>query len=156
MLKYFVNTGMGKKRIIKKATETADEQTLFQVARTKANQTKKKFDKGIVNVHSSYNNTLITLTDEMGNTIFQSSSGALGFRGSKKGTPYAASRAAEIVGEFAQALGLKEVLVKVNGIGAGRDSAVRVFVQRGFSIPAIKDLTPIPHGHPRLKKPRRV
>ncbi|MEK7659591.1 MAG: 30S ribosomal protein S11 [Patescibacteria group bacterium] len=147
---------MGKKRIIKKATETADEQTLFQVARTKANQTKKKFDKGIVNVHSSYNNTLITLTDEMGNTIFQSSSGALGFRGSKKGTPYAASRAAEIVGEFAQALGLKEVLVKVNGIGAGRDSAVRVFVQRGFSIPAIKDLTPIPHGHPRLKKPRRV
>lgn len=147
---------MGKKRIIRKATETGDEQMLMQVARTKANQSKKKFDRGIVNIRSSYNNTLITLTDESGNAVFQASSGALGFRGSKKGTPYAASRAAELVGEFAQALGLRDLNIRVRGIGSGRESAIRVFVQRGFAVSSIKDLTPVPHGYPRLAKPRRV
>lgn len=147
---------MGKKRIIKKGGDVRDEQFHLQTARTKAQSSKKKLSHALVNILSTYNNTLITLTDTEGRAVFQSSSGALGFKGSKKGTPYAASKAAEVVGEFANTVGVKELDVRVKGIGAGRDSAIRVFTQAGFSVNSIKDFTPIPHGTPRLKKPRRV
>ncbi|MCP3683841.1 MAG: 30S ribosomal protein S11 [bacterium] len=147
---------MGKKRIIKKGGDTRDEQALLQDAKTKAQASKKKLDKATVHVQSTYNNTLITISDMDGNILFQSSSGALGFKGSKKGTPYAASKAAEIIGEFATHIGVKEMHIRVKGIGSGRESAIRVFTQHGFSINSIKDVTPTPHGTPRLKKPRRV
>jgi len=147
---------MGKKRIIKKGGENRDEQFHLQAAKTKAQTSKKKLSHALVNVLSTYNNTLITLTDGEGNAVFQSSSGALGFKGSKKGTPYAASKAAEVVSEFANTVGVKELDIRINGIGAGRESAIRTFTQFGFSVTSIKDFTPIPHGTPRLKKPRRV
>lgn len=147
---------MGKKRIIRKAPDASDEHGHLQVARSKATSAKIKVTTGIAHINSTYNNTLITLSDSKGNALFQASSGALGFNGSKKGTPYAASRAADVVSEFALQAGIKELAVRVKGTGSGRESAIRIFVQRGFSIDGIKDLTPIPHGHPRLKKPRRV
>ena len=147
---------MGKKRIIKKSGETNEEQGNLQIARSKAVSIKKKISKGVIYILSTYNNTLITLADESGNAIFQTSSGALGFKGSKKGTPYAASRAAEVIAEFSSVLGVKDVEIHVKNVGPGREAAIRALVHRGFNINKIKDVTPIPHGTPRLAKPRRV
>lgn len=145
---------MGKKRVIKKAGDTSDQQT--QLAKSRASQIRKKITSGKLYVSSSYNNTLLTLSDESGNVVFQSSAGALGFRGSKKGTPYAASKAAELTAEVAEHIGMKDIQISIKGVGAGRESSIRVFAHKGFNINRIKDVTPIPHGTPRLKKPRRV
>jgi len=141
---------MGKKRIIKKAEDAAPEQ------RARAVSSKKRLHRAIVHIFSTYNNTLITLTDESGNMVLSNSSGRAGFHGSKKGTPYAATKAAETVADQSREMGIAEIDVRVKGVGSGRESALRVFGQKGFAIHSIKDLTPIPHGHPRVKKPRRV
>ena len=144
---------MGKKRIIEKTEEVKDGAA--SGARLGVSS-KRKLAKGMIHIFSTYNNTLLTLTDERGNAYLSYSSGAAGFSGSKKGTPYAASKAAETLADRARELGLIDIDVRVKGVGSGRESALRIFAQKGFSIHSIKDVTPIPHGHPRVKKPRRV
>src|SRR3989338_1141854 len=120
---------MGKKRIIKKgATETmADSKS-----RILSRFPKKKISKGILHIDSTYNNTRLTLTIEAGDVIFWGSAGSMGFKGTKKGTPYAASKIANVLGEKAKLLGLKEVEIVVKGVGAGRESAIRSFAGSGF------------------------
>ena len=123
-------------------------------------KTKKKVKKnitaGIVHVSSSYNNTLITITDMQGNAVSWSSAGALGFKGSRKSTPYAAQMAAEDAGRKAQEHGMKELDVRVKGPGSGRESALRSLQSVGFIIKSIRDITPIPHNGCRPRKRRRV
>ncbi|MEK9166642.1 MAG: 30S ribosomal protein S11 [Patescibacteria group bacterium] len=142
---------MGKKRIIKKWEAGGDSKsaTLLKLP-------KRRLTTGVFNILSTYNNTLINLADEKGDVILASSSSAVGFRGSKKGTPYAATKVAESLGERAKLIGIKEVMVRVKGIGAGRESAIRAFAGMGFDIKSIRDVTPTPHNGPKLRKPRRV
>lgn len=144
---------MGKKRIIKKKGGGVDQGLK---SRSLSKVPKKKIDKGVFNILSTYNNTLISLTDTSGGSVIHSSSGALGFKGAKKGTPFAAAKVAELVSEKAKMAGLKEANVVVKGVGAGRESAIRTFAAQGFIINNIKDVTPVPHNGPKRKKPRRV
>lgn len=111
---------------------------------------------GVVHVHASYNNTLISLTDQQGNVLGWSSAGAMGFRGPRKATPYAASMVIRNLAEKVQPYGVREVYVKVSGIGGGRDSAVRALNANGINVLSIKDVTPIPHNGCRPPRPRRV
>ncbi len=112
--------------------------------------------KGIAHIQASFNNTIITITDPQGNAIAWSSSGAAGFKGSKKSTPFAAQRASEMVAKKAMENGLKEVEVYIDGPGSGRESAVRALQASGLKITAIKDVTPLPHNGCRPPKRRRV
>ncbi|OHA47139.1 MAG: 30S ribosomal protein S11 [Candidatus Terrybacteria bacterium RIFCSPLOWO2_01_FULL_44_24] len=116
----------------------------------------KKLANAQVHILASYNNVIVSLTDEDGNVMAWSSSGTLGFRGSKKATPFAASRVAEAVAEKGKTLGVVSVSVFVKGIGSGRESAIRSLASHGLDIRAIQDVTPIPHNGPRPRKPRRV
>jgi len=117
---------------------------------------KKRLDSGVLYVQSTYNNTKLLLTDTKGNAIFASSAGALGFKGAKKGTPFAAAKVGETLAAKAQPIGLKEVAVVVSGTGSGRESSIRGFISKGVFISSIKDVTPVPHNGPKPKKPRRV
>ncbi len=117
---------------------------------------KKKIISGTLHVEATFNNTKVVFTDKGGNTIFWSSSGSHGFKGAKKGTPFAASKVGESLGEKAAALGIKEVDVIVKGVGSGREPAIRGFMSHGIDISSIKDATPVPHNGPKAKKPRRV
>jgi small subunit ribosomal protein S11 len=150
---------MGKKKIAKQTTEQAlQEKTTLEEAYTKSagKSVAKKFDSGRVYINASYNNTLITITDEGGNVVAWSSAGALGFSGPKKATPFASAKVIAALAEKIQKSGPFNVRVFVSGIGGGRDSALRSLANRGFNILAIKDVTPIPHNGPRPKKVRRV
>jgi len=126
---------------------------LLQTAKKKV---KKNITTGLVVVNSTFNNTLITITDAQGNTVSWSSAGMMGFKGSRKSTPYAAQMAAEDAGRKAQEHGMKELDVKVKGPGSGRESALRALGAIGFTIRSIKDVTPIPHNGARPRKRRRV
>ena len=117
---------------------------------------RKNITSGVVHVNSSFNNTMVTLTDVQGNTISWSSSGVMGFNGSRKSTPYAAQLAAEDAGKKASEHGLKNVDVEVSGPGSGRESALRALQSIGFNITSIRDVTPIPHNGCRPPKRRRV
>lgn len=117
---------------------------------------KKSVSEGLVHIQATYNNTIITLSDDKGNVLAQASAGAMGFRGTRKSTPYAAAKVAEAIAEKAKAVGMQKAGVKVKGIGSGRESAIRAFAGKGFEIPYIKDVTPLPHNGPKPKKPRRV
>ena len=117
---------------------------------------KKKVSSGIAHVVSSFNNTIITITDENGNALAWSSAGHKGFKGSRKSTPYAAQIAAEDVGNKAKEYGLKNLKVEVSGPGSGRESALRSLQSIGYVITSIKDVTPIPHNGCRPRKRRRV
>ena len=118
---------------------------------------KKKIPKlAIAHVKSTFNNTIITITDMAGNVIVWASSGGSGYKGSRKGTPFAAQVAAETCGKKAMELGIQQVEVKVNGPGAGRESAIRALQIVGLLIKSIKDVTPIPHNGCRPPKRRRV
>ena len=142
----------------KKQAETKTEQkavTKDVAAQVKASS-KKRVESGVLHVQSTYNNTIVLLTDKKGNAIMQSSAGALGFKGAKKGTPFAAAKVGEALGEKALNIGLKEIDVIVKGVGSGRESAIRGFISKGFNITNIKDVTPVPHNGPKPKKPRRV
>jgi small subunit ribosomal protein S11 len=125
-----------------------------------APRTKKRERKNIVaaiaHVNSTFNNTLVTICDHQGNTISWSSSGTVGFKGSRRSTPYAAQMAAEDAGRKAMEHGVRSVEVEVKGPGAGRESALRALQAVGFMITAIKDVTPIPHNGARPPKRRRV
>jgi len=113
-------------------------------------------DTGVVHVKSSFNNTLITITDNYGNTISWASAGKMGLKGSRKNTPFAAQLAADNAAKAAMALGLKKVSIEVRGPGGGRDGAVRAIAASGLSIQTIRDVTPLPHNGCRPEKARRV
>ena len=117
---------------------------------------RKNIASGIAHVNSTFNNTIITITDAQGNAIAWSSAGAQGFKGSRKSTPYAAQVAGEMVGRAAMEHGMKTLEVQVKGPGSGRESALRALQTVGFNITAIRDVTPIPHNGCRPRKRRRV
>ncbi|WP_373503483.1 30S ribosomal protein S11 [Aestuariivirga sp.] len=117
---------------------------------------RKNISSGVVHVNSSFNNTMITITDVQGNAIVWASSGKLGFKGSRKSTPYAAQVAAEQVGRAAMEHGMRTVEVEVSGPGAGRESALRALQACGLQVTSIRDVTPIPHNGCRPPKRRRV
>ena len=117
---------------------------------------RKNIEKGQVHISSSFNNTMVTVTDTQGNAISWASAGGLGFRGSKKSTPFAASEAAETAAKAAMEHGLKQVEVYVKGPGAGREAAIRSLQATGLEVNMIKDVTPIPHNGCRPPKRRRV
>jgi small subunit ribosomal protein S11 len=139
---------MGKKRI---ATTKSDAG-----AKKASSASKKKMDTGILCIQSTYNNTKLILTDTKGNAVAWSSSGSLGFKGAKKGTPFAAAKVGEILADKAVLMGVKEISVVVKGVGSGRESAIRSFIAKGISVAQIKDATPVPHNGPKAKKPRRI
>jgi len=127
----------GKKRIVKK-------------------KVKKNIQSGVVHIRSTFNNTIVTITDVSGNTVSWSSSGSRGFKGSRKSTPFAAQLAAEHAARQAQEHGMKTVAVHVKGPGAGREAALRALSNAGFKVTVIRDVTPIPHNGCRPPKRRRV
>jgi small subunit ribosomal protein S11 len=148
---------MGKKKVVEiaeKDKKTAGESTAEATPKVKLG--KKRFDSGVLCVESTYNNTKLSLTDEKGNTLAWSSSGSLGFKGAKKGTPFAAAKVGETLADKAQGFGIKEVRVIIKGVGSGRESAVRGFISKGINLTRIQDLTPVPHNGPKPPKPRRT
>lgn len=141
---------MGKKRIVKTGGDDS------AVKQSKSASSKKKLESGVLYVQSTYNNTKLLLTDPKGNAVAWSTSGSLGFKGAKKGTPFAAAKIGEVISAKALTLGVKEVSVVVNGVGSGRESAIRSFMSKGIVITGIRDMTPVPHNGPKAPKPRRV
>jgi len=142
----------------KKTKEVKKEEVAAPVDALKAapKVPKKKVVSGILSIDATFNNTKVLFSDKSGNTLFWSSAGSLGFRGAKKGTPFAASKVGDIVGGKAAALGVKDAEVVILGVGSGREPAVRAFMAHGIEITAIADATPVPHNGPKAKKPRRV
>jgi small subunit ribosomal protein S11 len=150
---------MGKKKIATiedKPTEEKLPTSSEEVVEKTSKSSKKHFDSGVLFVESTYNNTKVTLTDNKHNTLAWSSSGSLGFRGAKKGTPFAAAKVGETLAQKAQTIGIKEVSVVVKGVGSGRESAIRGFISKGISLTTIQDKTPVPHNGPKPPKPRRT
>lgn len=146
------NNFMGKKRIV---TTEGNQKTETKVPVQQVSS-KKRVDFGILHVESTFNNTKLLLTDKQGNALLWGSSGASGFRGAKKGTPFAAAKVGETLALRASDLGVKEIDVVVKGVGSGRESAIRGFISKGITVASIKDETPVPHNGPKPKKPRRV
>jgi len=122
----------------------------------KQQKEKKQISEGIINIHASFNNTIINLTDKRGDVLLWASAGSMGYKGTKKATPFTAAQTAKDVIERAKELGISTVEIKVKGVGVGRESAIRSFANSGFEITKISDVTPLPHGGVRPKKPRRV
>ncbi len=145
---------MGKKRTVEKEEKPAEGAAEEKKAQPVSS--KRKVESARLCVESTYNNTKVVLTDMNGNTLAQSSSGALGFAGAKKGTPFAAAKVGETLALKAQTLGVKEISVFVRGVGSGREAAIRGFISRGTTIKSISDITPVPHNGPRPPRPRRV
>jgi len=127
-----------------------------KTASTRKRRERKNIERGAAHIRSSFNNTLVTITDLQGNALSWSSAGSLGFRGSKKSTPFAAQMAAETAARGAMEHGLKTVEVYVKGPGSGRESAIRALQTAGLEVNMIKDVTPIPHNGCRPPKRRRV
>ena len=117
---------------------------------------KKNVVEGIAHVHASFNNTIVTITDRQGNALAWSTSGANGFKGSRRSTPFAAQVAAEVVGKSAAECGVKNIEVRIKGPGPGRESTVRALNAAGFKITSISDITPVPHNGCRPPKKRRI
>lgn len=117
---------------------------------------KKNFPSGVAHIHATFNNTIVTITDLEGNVLAWASAGSVGFKGSRKGTPYAASQAADAAAAKAKENGVKILDIKVTGPGAGRESAIRALGATGIEIKSIRDVTPIPHNGCRPRKRRRV
>ncbi|PJE57731.1 MAG: 30S ribosomal protein S11 [Candidatus Portnoybacteria bacterium CG10_big_fil_rev_8_21_14_0_10_38_18] len=149
---------MGKKKVIKETTEEilkegeVREATIKKKKEVKA----KKLERGNVYIQATYNNTLVTITDLNGDVVALESAGALGFKGPKKATPFAATKVVDSLMNKIQKLMLKEVNVFVKGVGSGREAAIRALVANGLEILSLKDITPIPHNGCRPPKPRRV
>lgn len=146
---------MGKKRIIEEKVEEKAGDTAAPVVATKLSG-KKRVETGILNIVSTYNNTKVVLADSKGAVLAWSTSGALGFKGAKKGTPFAAAKIGELIGEKALGFGMKEARVSVKGVGSGRESAIRGFISKGINLTTITDMTPVPHNGPKPPKPRRA
>lgn len=152
---------MGKKRIVQKTEkelleERAKIETTAKKETTAEIPSGNVVKEGKIYIASSYNNTLISLTDLRGNVLAWTSAGAVGFKGSKKATPFAASRVAEAIAQKLYKLGVKKIIVFVRGVGGGRESAIRSLAAKGFEITSITDTTPVPHNGCRPPKVRRV
>ncbi len=130
--------------------------TAEKAATPKKKKQKRVVSDGVVHIHSTFNNTLVTITDQVGAVIAWSSAGSVGFKGSRKGTPFAAQLAADAAAKKAMDSGVRNVQVHVKGPGAGRESALRSLQSAGFHITVIRDVTPIPHNGCRAPKRRRV
>jgi small subunit ribosomal protein S11 len=144
---------MGKKRV---ATQEGQLVDADKRARAVARNAKKKITSAMLSIEATFNNTKAVVSDVKGNVLFWSSSGSLGFKGAKKGTPFAASKVGEVLAEKATTAGIKDVRVVVKGVGSGREPLIRAFVATGIELISIKDRTPVPHNGPKQKKPRRV
>jgi small subunit ribosomal protein S11 len=144
---------MGKKRVIKK---NEDELKQSSIPKARSVSAAKKVKEGRVYIYSSYNNTLLSLTTASGDVLAQVSAGAIGFKGTKKSTPFAASKVVDALTQTAKNRGMERIEVYIKGIGSGRDSALRSLGAKGFDIVSIKDVTPVPHNGPRRRKVRRV
>ena len=150
---------MGQKKVAKQSTEEVlKEKDALEAAEVKAASKGgvKKVDTGRIYINASYNNTLITVTDDKGNIIDWASAGSLGFSGPKKATPFAASKVVATLAEKLKKSGPLNVHILINGVGGGRDSAIRSLGNQGFNILSLRDVTPIPHNGPRPPKVRRV
>ena len=165
---------MGKRRIFKqnkeellKEKEKIDtkikKETTLTTQASEKNESKshsssfaKKIKEAKVFIFSSYNNTILTLTDFQGNVLGWTSAGSIGFKGTKKATPFAASKVAEMMLQIIKKLGIDNISILVKGVGSGRDSAIRSLAAKGLNIISIKDITPIPHNGCRPPKPRRL
>lgn len=150
---------MGKKKVIEQKKETAvkeAEAVEKSVVKQSAAAPKQRWENGRIYIQATYNNTIITVTDDKGSVITWMSAGSLGFSGPKKATPFAASKVAEAIAQKIEKSGPNTVEVWVRGVGSGRDSAIRSFAGKGLNILSIKDVTPIPHNGPKPAKVRRV
>ncbi len=150
---------MGKKRIVQKTEEELlkEKDKMEAVLRREGPvKTIQKTTQGRIYISSSYNNTILTLTDDTGNVLAWTSAGRLGFKGTKKATPFAASKAAEAMALNIKNLGIEKIEILIKGVGSGRESAIRSLAARGLDIVSIKDVTPIPHNGCRPPKVRRV
>ena len=144
---------MGKKRTVNKAER---QDSTGKASRARLHLPKRRISEGIVNIEATHNNTRVLFCEKNGNVVMWTSSGVLGFNAAKKSTPYAASKVADAIAEKAQAIGVKDIDIIVKGVGSGRESALRSFVNRGFAVNSITDKTPIAFNGPRKRKPRRV
>jgi small subunit ribosomal protein S11 len=126
------------------------------MAKGKKRKARRNVSRGIAHIQSTFNNTIVTITDTAGDTLCTTSAGTAGFKGSRKSTPYAAQRAAEACAEKASKFGVKEVEVRVKGPGAGRESAITALQASGLTVKVIEDVTPLPHNGCRAPKKRRV
>ena len=126
------------------------------MAKSKKRKQRRNVSRGIAHIQSTFNNTIVTITDTAGDTLCTTSAGTAGFKGSRKSTPYAAQRAAEACAEKASKFGVKEVEVRVKGPGAGRESAITALQASGLTVKVIEDVTPLPHNGCRPPKKRRV
>lgn len=142
---------MGKVRIVKK-NSTQEKSS----SKPSAKVSKKKVAAGTIYIEATFNNTKAVVTDKSGNALIWSSAGSLGFRGAKKGTPFAASKVGDTLAEKAEAMGIKEVDAVIRGVGSGREPVIRSFIAKGYELTGIRDETPIPHNGPKPKKARRV
>ena len=147
-------TDKTKTEELKEEGKAAVKETAKEAAGIKT--PKKKVSSGVLHVEATFNNTKILFSDKVGNTLFWSSSGSMGFKGAKKGTPFAASKVGDLMGSRAAAMGVKDADVAVLGVGSGREPSIRAFMAHGIEITSIKDATPVPHNGPKPKKPRRV
>lgn len=143
---------MGKTKITKEEVKPEGE----EIKKTPPKAPKKKIISGVLHVDATFNNTKVLFSDKLGNTLFWSSAGSLGFKGAKKGTPFAASKVGDMIGNRAATLGVKDADVVVLGVGSGREPAIRAFMAHGIEVTSILDATPVPHNGPKAKKPRRV
>lgn len=146
----------GDEKAEEKKVEGQEEAKPTEKAAARKKRGKKNISEGIVHIHSTFNNTIVTITDFQGNVVSWSSAGTMGFKGSRKGTPFAAQQAADNAAKKAMDHGVRSVQVFVRGPGAGRESALRSLQAAGFNISLIKDVTPIPHNGCRPPKRRRV
>ena len=126
------------------------------MAKSKKKKQRRNVSRGVAHVLSTFNNTIVTITDTNGDTLCTASGGAVGFKGSRKSTPFAAQRAAEEAAQKAQKFGVREIEVRVKGPGAGRESAISALQAYGLNVKAIEDVTPLPHNGCRPPKKRRV
>ena len=149
---------MGKKRIIKETTEQVLKEKETREARVKKKKEikGKKLDMANIYIQSTYNNTIVTITDLKGEVVAGESAGAIGFKGPKKATPFAATKVVDSLINKIQKLNPDQVNVFVKGVGSGREAAIRALAANGLDILSIKDITPIPHNGCRPRKPRRV
>ncbi|MFH1667984.1 MAG: 30S ribosomal protein S11 [Candidatus Komeilibacteria bacterium] len=147
-----------KKRLLEKQKKKQTSKTIVvnKLKGGKKKKVKKMIKRGQAHISATYNNTVVTITDLNGNAIGQASAGALGFKGPKKATPYAASIIVKHLAEKVKAFGLQDVDVFVKGVGSGRESAIRALHADGINVMSIKDVTPIPHNGCRPKKVRRI
>ncbi len=144
---------MGKKKVIHKS---GDQAAAADAAIKPKKEIARKVDVGRVYINATFNNTMITVTDDKGNALAWASAGQLGFSGPKKATPFAASKVVAAIAEKLGKSGPASIHILVNGVGGGRDSSIRSLANQGYAILSIKDVTPVPHNGPRPPKVRRV